>query len=216
MMAHSHATLEPPGTGTLEALTDGLRKQNPVFVQVLGMCPTLAVTNSVRNALVMGAATLFVLVCSNAMVSMVRKIVPKEIRIATFILIIATFVTVVDYLVKAASISAYKALGPYIPLIVANCIILGRAEAYASRNPVVRSTLDGFGMGLGFTFALTCLGAVREVLGAGSFLGVPLFGPYYQPWVLFLLPPGGFFALGAWLLAFSVWKRRAESKERSI
>ncbi|MBX9604274.1 MAG: electron transport complex subunit E [Bryobacteraceae bacterium] len=207
---HVHATIDPQDTVNQDAFLDGLWKQNPVFVQVLGTCPTLAVTNSVSNALAMGAATLFVLVCSNVLISLVRKLVPKQVRIATYILIIATFVTVVDYVIKAASITVYKALGPFIALIVVNCIILGRAEAYASRNPVGRSALDGLGMGIGFIIALLCLGGVREILGAGTFLGYPLFGPGYQPWVLFLLPPGGFFTLGAWLLAFNAWKRRKE------
>lgn len=208
-MAHAPATLESSSAAGA-VFTEGLWKQNPVFVQVLGMCPTLAVTNSVRNAVAMGAATLFVLVCSNVLISLVRKLVPKQVRIATYILIIATFVTVVDYLIKAASTAVYKALGPFIALIVVNCIILGRAEAFASKNPVGRSALDGLGAGLGFTLALLCLGGVREVLGAGTFLGYPLFGPHFQPWILFLLPPGGFFTLGGWLLLFNARKRRKE------
>src|SRR5271165_1183970 len=193
---------------------NGLWKQNPVFVQVLGMCPTLAITNSVRNAMAMGLATTFVLFCSNALISMVRKIVPKQVRIATYIAIIATSVTVVDYLVKAISIPVYKALGAYIPLIVANCIILERAEAFAGKKPVVPAMLDGLGMGLGFAFALTCLGTVREVLGAGTFLGVPLFGKNFEPWVLFLLPPGGFIALAMWLLTFTLWRERKDKLRR--
>lgn len=187
---------------------NGLWKQNPVFVQVLGMCPTLAITNSVRNAIAMGLATTFVLAGSNCLISMIRRLVPKQVRIATFIAIIATMVTVVDYLVKAISIPVYKALGAYIPLIVANCIILERAEAYAARKPVLKSTLDGLGMGLGFAFALTCLGTVREVLGAGTFLGFSVFGPNFEPWVLFLLPPGGFITLAIWLLTFATWRER--------
>lgn len=187
---------------------NGLWKQNPVFVQVLGMCPTLAITNSVRNAIAMGLATTFVLAGSNCLISAVRKLVPKQVRIATFIAIIATMVTVVDYLVKAISIPVYKALGAYIPLIVANCIILERAEAYAARKPVIKSTLDGLGMGLGFAFALTCLGTVREVLGAGTFLGISVFGPHFEPWVLFLLPPGGFISLAVWLLVFATFRER--------
>ncbi|MDX1981503.1 MAG: electron transport complex subunit E [Bryobacteraceae bacterium] len=194
----------------METFLNGLWKQNPSFVQVLGMCPTLAVTNSVRNAIAMGIATLFVLVCSNALISMVRKLVPKEVRIATYILIIATFVTIVEYMIKAISVPVYKALGAFIALIVVNCIILGRAEAFASKNGVFRSILDGLGMGLGFSFALLCLASVREILGAGTFLGYPLFGPNFQPWVLFLLPSGGFFTLGAWLLLFSAWKQRGK------
>jgi len=197
---------------SMEAFFNGLWNQNPVFVQVLGMCPTLAVTNSVRNALAMGLATTFVLVCSNTLISMVRKLVQKQVRIATYILIIATFVTIVDYLIKAISIPVYKALGAFIALIVVNCIILGRAEAYASKNSVGKSMLDGLGMGVGFAFALTCLGGVREILGAGSFLGIHLFGPNFQPWVLFLLPPGGFLTLATWLLIFSAWKARSKRK----
>ena len=203
----------PPGKGADDnPFLNGLWKQNPVFVQVLGMCPTLAITNSVRNAIAMGLATTFVLTGSNCLISMVRKLVPKQVRIATFIAIIATMVTVVDYLVKAISIPVYKALGAYIPLIVANCIILERAEAYAARKPVIKSTLDGLGMGLGFAFALTCLGTVREVLGAGTFLGFSVFGPNFEPWVLFLLPPGGFISLAIWLLTFATWRERKAKK----
>jgi len=192
---------------------NGLWKQNPVFVQVLGMCPTLAITNSVRNAIAMGLATTFVLTGSNCLISMIRKMVPKQVRIATFIAVIATMVTVVDYLVKAISIPVYKALGAYIPLIVANCIILERAEAYAARKPVFKSTMDGLGMGLSFAFALTCLGTVREVLGAGTFLGFSVFGPKFEPWLLFLLPPGGFISLAIWLLTFATWRERKAKRE---
>ncbi len=195
---------------------NGLWKQNPVFVQVLGMCPTLAITNSVRNAIAMGLATTFVLVFSNTLISAVRKLIPNQVRIASYIAIIATSVTIVDYLVKAISIPVYKALGPFIPLIVANCIILERAEAYAAKKPVVKSMLDGFGMGFGFAFALTCLGTVREVLGAGTWLGFPLFGPHFEPWVLFVLPPGGFISLAIWLLTFSTWRSwRTKRKQAS-
>ena len=217
-MSHSDAAAACHGAGSssgqpLNPFLNGLWKQNPVFVQVLGMCPTLAITNTVRNAIAMGLATTFVLFCSNGLVSAVRKIVPKQVRIATYISIIATFVTIADYLVKAISIPVSKALGPFIPLIVANCIILERSEAYAAKNPVGKSMLDGLGMGLGFTFALSCLGTVREVLGAGTFLGYPLFGPNYEPWVLFMLPPGGFISLAIWLLTFTVWREwRANRK----
>lgn len=211
-------TAAPPSSSpdTLRSFSNGLWKQNPVFVQVLGMCPTLAITNSVRNAIAMGLATTFVLFFSNGLVSAVRKLVPKQVRIATYILIIATSVTVVDYLVKAISISVYKALGAYIPLIVANCIILERAEAFAGKQPVVKSMLDGLGMGLGFAFALTCLGSVREVLGAGTWLGVPLFGPHFEPFVLFLLPPGGFISLAIWLMTFTTfreWRKRKKLEQ---
>ncbi|MGA2599645.1 MAG: electron transport complex subunit RsxE [Bryobacteraceae bacterium] len=199
-----HTPTAPPTTDN--PFLNGLWKQNPVFVQVLGMCPTLAITNSVRNAIAMGLATTFVLVFSNTLISAVRKLIPNQVRIASYIAIIATSVTIVDYLVKAISIPVYKALGPFIPLIVANCIILERAEAYAAKKPVVKSMLDGFGMGFGFAFALTCLGTVREVLGAGTWLGFPVFGPHFEPWVLFVLPPGGFIALAIWLLTFSSWR----------
>ncbi|MCC6368009.1 MAG: electron transport complex subunit E [Bryobacterales bacterium] len=217
-MAHVHELEAPAASAgeSMEAFFNGLWNQNPVFVQVLGMCPTLAVTNSVRNALAMGLATTFVLVCSNTLISMVRKLVQKQVRIATYILIIATFVTIVDYLIKAISIPVYKALGAFIALIVVNCIILGRAEAYASKNSVGKSMLDGLGMGVGFAFALTCLGSVREILGAGSFLGIHLFGPNFQPWVLFLLPPGGFLTLATWLLIFSAWKARSKRKAEAL
>src|ERR1039457_1895251 len=171
---------------------NGLWKRNPVFVQVLGMCPTLAITNSVRNAIAMGLATTFVLALSNGLVSMIRKIVPNQVRIASYIAIIATSVTIVGYLVDAISIPVSIALGPFIPLIVSNCITLERAEGYAAKHKVTKGVLDGLGTGLGFTFALTCLGTIREVLGSGSFLGFSLFGPHFEPWVLFVLPPGGF------------------------
>jgi electron transport complex protein RnfE len=193
---------------------NGLWKQNPVFVHVLGMCPTLAITNSVRNAVAMGLATTFVLFCSNGMISLIRNLVPKQVRIATYIAVIATSVTIVDYLVKAISITVYKALGAYIPLIVANCIILERAEAYAGKKPPVKAMLDGLGMGLGFAFALSCLGAIREVLGAGTFLGAPLFGKNFEPWVLFLLPPGGFISLAVWLLTFTFFRERKARRAR--
>ena len=193
---------------------NGLWRQNPTFVQILGMCPTLAITNSVRNAVAMGLATAFVLFASNGIIAAIRKYVPKQVRIATYIAVIATAVTVTDYLVKAISISVYKALGPFIPLIVANCLVLERAEAFAAKKPVVPSMMDGLGMGLGFAFGLTCLGTIREVLGAGTFLGVPLFGPNFEPWVLFLLPPGGFLSLAIWLLLFASIRARKERREQ--
>lgn len=188
----------------------GLWRDNPVFVQVLGMCPVLAVTNSAINALSMGAATLFVLVMSNMVVSTLRAFIPKQVRIATYILIIATFVTVVDYLIQAVSLDLHKALGAFISLIVVNCLILGRAEAFASKNTVFRSILDGAGMGIGFTFALFCLGAVREILGNGSLFGIALFPESFQPWIIMILPSGGFFTLAMWLLVFNAFKARQQ------
>jgi len=186
----------------------GLWRENPVFVQVLGMCPVLAVSNTARNALAMGLATLFVLVMSNAVISSLRSFIPKQVRIATFILIIATFVTVVDFAIQAISLDLHKALGAFIALIVVNCLILGRAEAFASKNPIGPSIMDGLGMGMGFTFALFCLGAVREILGSGSLFGVQLFHDDFQIWVVMILPSGGFFTLAAWLLVFNAFSER--------
>jgi len=186
----------------------GLWRENPVFVQVLGMCPVLAVSNTARNALAMGLATFFVLVMSNAVISSLRHFVPKQVRIATFILVIASFVTVVDFAIQAISLDLHKALGAFISLIVVNCLILGRAEAFASKHSVGRSILDGLGMGIGFTFALFCLGAVREILGSGTLFGVQLFHDAYQSWVVMILPSGGFFTLAAWLLIFNAFQQR--------
>jgi electron transport complex protein RnfE len=195
---------------TWEEFTEGLWRQNPIFVMMLGMCPTLAVTVSAINALSMGLATAFVLVCSCALVSLMRKIIPKEVRIATYIVIIATFVTVVDYAIQAVSLTLYDALGAFIQLIVVNCIILGRAEAHASKNPPMVASINALGMGLGFTIGLLALGTVREMLGAGSLFGISLFGASFQPWVVMVLPPGGFFVLGSWLLGFSWWEKRKQ------
>ncbi len=189
----------------------GLLRENPVLVQVLGCCPVLAVTNSVRNAIAMGLATLFVLVASNAVVATVRRVIPTQVRIASYILIIATFVTIVDYAIQAISLDLHKALGAFISLIVVNCIILGRAEAFASRNTVGRSVLDGLGMGLGFCITLLLFGAVREVLGSGSLLGIELFGPNFQDWVIMVLPSGGFFTFAGWLLFFN-WRKQRKAR----
>jgi electron transport complex protein RnfE len=191
---------------------EGIWRQNPVFVMVLGMCPTLAVTVSGVNALSMGVATTFVLVCSCGLVSLLRKMIPKEVRIATYIVIIATFVTVVDYVIQAVSLALYDALGAFIQLIVVNCIILGRAEAHASKNPPGTAMLNALGMGIGFTIGLLALGVVREIFGAGTLFGVGLFGSGFQPWVVMVLPPGGFFVLGTWLLLFAALERRKQKK----
>jgi len=201
----------PPTSGTDE-LIKGLWKDNPVFVQVLGMCPVLAVSNTAGNALAMGLATAFVLVMSNVVVSSLRSFIPKQVRIATYILIIATFVTVVDYVIQAVSLDLYKALGAFISLIVVNCVILGRAEAFASKNTVALSIMDGLGMGLGFTFALLCLGGVREILGNGSLFGAQLFHDGFQKWVVMILPSGGFFTLAGWLLLFN-WREQRKTKK---
>jgi len=197
---------------TMDTFLAGLWRENPVFVMLLGMCPVLAVTNTTLNALAMGLATTFVLLASSTLVSLLRHWIPKQVRIATYIVIIATFVTIVDYVIQAISLDLYNALGAFIQLIVVNCMILGRAEAYASRRPVLPALLNGLGMGAGFTFALLCLGTVREVLGAGTILGVPLFGASFEPWVVMILPPGGFFVLGGWLLFFNWLKERKEKR----
>lgn len=197
---------------TADEFIKGLWRENPVFVQVLGMCPVLAVTNSAINALSMGLATTFVLIMSNTVVSTLRMFIPKQVRIATYILIIATFVTVVDYLIQALSLDLHKALGAFISLIVVNCLILGRAEAFASKNTIPRSISDGAGMGVGFTLALFCLGSVRELLGNGSLFGVAVFPESFQPWVIMVLPSGGFFTLAGWLLLFNALEaRRSEA-----
>lgn len=190
-----------------EEFMEGIWQQNPVFVMALGMCPALAVTVSATNALSMGLATTFVLVCSCLLVSLLRKIVPGEVRIATYIVIIATFVTAVNYLIQAISLALYDALGAFIQLIVVNCVILGRAEAHAARNGPLTAMINAAGMGAGFTLGLLSLGVVREILGSGSLFGISLFGAGFQPWVVMLLPPGGFFVLGAWLLLFA-WRAR--------
>ena len=197
---------------TFDEFMEGIWRQNPVFVMVLGMCPTLAVTVSAINALSMGLATMFVLVCSCGLVSLMRNIVPKEGRIATYIVIIATFVTVVDYVIQAVSLAVYDALGAFIQLIVVNCIILGRAEAHASKHPPVTAMVNALGMSLGFVIGLLALGVVREILGAGTLFGFSLFGSNFQPWVVMVLPPGGFIVLGAWLLLFAALKRRKEAR----
>ena len=204
----------PTKTGTDEFIK-GLWKENPVFVQVLGMCPVLAVSNTAMNALAMGLATAFVLVMSNAVVSSLRHFIPKQVRIATYILVIATFVTVVDYVIQAISLELYRALGAFIALIVVNCLILGRAEAFASKNTIGRAVMDGLGMGVGFVIALFCLGAVREILGMGSLFGVRLFPESFQDWVVMILPSGGFFSLAGWLVLFN-WLEQRKAKKAQL
>jgi electron transport complex protein RnfE len=211
----STSNITPSGSNPVmdtDAFIKGLWRENPVFVQVLGMCPVLAVSNTAINALAMGAAATFVLVMSSTLVSVFRNFIPKQVRIASFILIIATFVTIVDFLIQAISLDIHKALGAFIALIVVNCIILGRAEAFASKNSLGKSILDALGMGVGFAFALLCLGIVREVLGAGTLFDIPVTGERFQAWSIMLLPGGGFFTLGAWLLVFSFMKERKKAK----
>lgn len=174
----------------------GLWTENPVFRQLLGLCPTLAVTNSAINGIAMGLATSFVLISSSTFVSLIRKLIPNQVRIATFTVIIATFVTVADRFLAAMFPPISKALGPYVPLIVVNCIILGRQEAFASKNPFHKSVLDAIVMGCGFIATLTTLGAVRELLGSGSILGIQILGEWFNPWVVMILPAGAFLSLG--------------------
>ncbi len=198
---------------TWETFSEGVWRDNPVFVMLLGMCPVLAVTNAAINALAMGLATMFVLVASGALIAALRRFIPKQVRIATYIVIIATFVTIVDYVIQAISLDLYNALGAFIQLIVANCIILGRAEAFASKHRPLKAVVSALGMGLGFTIALLCLGVVREILGAGALFGIDLFGAGFQPWVVMVLPPGGFSVLGAWLLLFNRLEQRKQQDQ---
>ena len=189
---------------------NGIIDDNPTFVQVIGMCPTLAVTSSAINGIGMGLSTAIVLACSNLAISLLSKVIPDKIRIPSFIVVIATFVTIVQMVLKAYVPALDNALGLYIPLIVVNCIILARAESFASKNGPLASAVDGIGMGLGFTLALTVLGAVRELLGAGSIFGLSIFGASYQPALLFILPPGAFLTLGFLMALFNkVVKKKA-------
>lgn len=189
-------------------LIRGVWLENPVLVQALGLCPALAVTNTVANSLAMGFATFFVLLGSSVLISSVRRWVPGEVRISTYILVIATFVSVADMTLAAVVPDIHKALGAFIALIVVNCMILGRQEAFASKNTVARSALDAIGTGTGFLLALVMMGAFREILGAGTFLGFPMFGPGFEPWVILILPPGGFLTLGVILLLLSAFEQR--------
>lgn len=201
--------------GSAEEFLKGLWDENPVFVAVLGMCPALAVTNSAINGLAMGLATTFVLVFSSLLVSLFRNIIPKQVRITAFIIIIATFVTVVDFLLAAITPVIHKELGAFIALIVVNCLILGRQEAFASKNKIGLALADGLGMSLGFTFALFCIGVIREVLGNGSLFNISLFGDNFEPWVIMILPPGGFFALGFLLLFFNWFTQRKKKRKEA-
>ncbi|MCR5594990.1 MAG: electron transport complex subunit E [Lachnospiraceae bacterium] len=178
-----------------ERLVNGIIKENPTFVLTLGMCPTLAVTTSAINGLGMGLTTMVVLALSNAIISALRKVIPDRVRIPAFIVVIASFVTIMQFLLQGFIPTLYDALGIYIPLIVVNCIILGRAESYASKNPVIPSLFDGIGMGLGFTFALTIIGAVREILGAGEVFGYHIMPASFEPIRIFIMAPGAFFVL---------------------
>ncbi len=183
-------------------------KNNPVFVQLLGLCPTLAVTNTLANGIAMGLATSFVLIGSSTFVSAFRKLIPNEVRISAYIIIIATFVTVASYILEALTPGVHKALGAFLALIVVNCIILGRAEAFAAKNTVWRAFLDAVGSSIGFVVVMMMMSGIRELLGNGTLLGYHVLGRSWEPWVFMILPPGGFFMLGSWLLVFGWWRSR--------
>lgn len=193
-------------------LTNGLWKENPTVVLVLGTCPTLAVTTQAVNGLGMGAATTFVLIFSNLFISLLKNFIPDKVRIACFVVIIATFVTIVDLLMKAYTPGLYSALGVFIPLIVVNCILLGRAEAFAQKNAALPALLDGLGMGIGFTLALTIMGSFRELLGNGSIFDIKLVGEQAQTILLFILPPGAFFTFGYTIALANKIKSKQKSK----
>ncbi|MBU0570728.1 MAG: electron transport complex subunit E [Candidatus Omnitrophica bacterium] len=196
----------------IKEFTKGLWKENPIFVQVLGMCPTLAVTTKALFGFSMGMATTFVVVSSSVVISLIRRFVPREVRIPMFTVIIATFVTAADYFLKANLYQISKALGPYVPLIVVNCIILGRAEAFASKNNIARSFLDALGMGVGFTCALIILGSVRELLGSGTVFGYAVMWGGFTKWVIMVLPAGAFLTLGLLVGLFNVINSRMVKK----
>jgi len=185
-----------PAKSLKEEYSKGLWKENPVFRQLLGMCPTLAVTGTVINGLAMGLATSFVLIFSSLLVSSIKKLIPRQVRIASYIVIIATFVTIADRFLAAYFFPISKSLGPYVPLIVVNCIILGRQEAFSSKNPIGRSLLDALGMSSGFILALLVLSSIREILGSGTFMGYQILGAWFKPWLIMIFPSGAFITLG--------------------
>lgn len=194
----------------------GIAEDNPVMIQMLGLCPSMAVSNSLENGIGMSAAVIFVLVCSSLLVSLLRKVIPGEVRLASYILIIATFVTISDLVMQAYFPALSKTLGPFVPLIVVNCIILGRAEAFAGKVKPVRAVADAFGMGVGFTLALCAIAAFREVVGNGTLLNHQLFGPNYEPWNFMIMPPGGFLTMGLMFLVMGWWGERQKSKRAEV
>lgn len=192
----------------MQELTKGIIKENPIFVIVLGMCPTLAVSTSVNNAIGMGAAATFVLVCSNIIISLIKNITPDKIRIPVYIVVIASFVTIVDMVMAAFVPGLHKSLGLFIPLIVVNCIILGRAEAFANKNNVLNSLADGIGMGLGFTLALVLVATIRELLGTGTWFGMKVMPDSYDPMLMAILAPGAFITLGFLMATINMLKEK--------
>ena len=199
-----------------ERLMNGLVKENPTFVLMLGMCPTLAVTTSAINGIGMGLSTTAVLIMSNMMISMLRKIIPDSVRMPAFIVIVASFVTIVDFLMEGFVPSLYDSLGLYIPLIVVNCIILGRAESYASKNPVIPSIFDGIGMGLGVTVGLTSIGIVRELIGSGKIFNMQILPDSYEPFTIFILAPGAFFVLACLVAVQNKVKNNLARKGKKV
>lgn len=201
-----------------ERVYNGLIKENPTFVLMLGMCPTLAVTTSAINGVGMGLSTTVVLVLSNMLISMLRKIIPDSVRMPAFIVVVASFVTIVQFLLEGFVPSLYDALGLYIPLIVVNCIILGRAESYASKNPVLPSIFDGIGMGLGFTMGLTIIGLIREILGAGTFFGLPFLSAIkgFTPITIFIMAPGAFLVLAFLVAGMNIIRKKMEAKGKPL
>jgi electron transport complex protein RnfE len=201
----------------VERLYNGLIKENPTFVLMLGMCPTLAVTSSATNGLGMGLSTTVVLVCSNLLISAFRKVIPNGVRMPAFIVIVASLVTMVQFIMNAYTPSLSDSLGVYIPLIVVNCIILGRAESYASKNPVVPSIFDGLGMGLGFTFGLTCIGLIRELLGAGQIFGAQVLSlNWFTPITIFVMAPGAFLVLSCLVAVMNIVRAKMEAKGKPL
>ncbi len=196
----------------IKRFKSGILDENPVFIQVLGMCPTLAVTTSVENGIGMGLATTTVLIMSNLVISLLRNIIPSKVRIPTFIVVIASFVTIVEFMLQGFMPALYASLGIFIPLIVVNCVILGRAEGFASKNKPFISVIDGLGMGLGFTLALGAIGAVREILGAGTLLGMNIMPSGYVPISIMILAPGAFLVLGILLAAFNYVLAKAANR----
>ena len=194
----------------IDRLKSGIINDNPTFMQVLGMCPTLAVTTSASNAVGMGLTTTAVLICSNAAISLLRKFIPSKIRIPAFVVVIASFVTMMELLLQAYLPSLHSQLGLFIPLIVVNCLILARAEAYASKNEVIPSIFDGLGMGLGFTVGLTAIGIVREILGAGALFGLQIMPASYPPAIIMILAPGAFFTLGILMALLNLIKAKKQ------
>ncbi len=192
----------------IKEFTKGFIKENPVFVMALGLCPTLAVSSSVINAIGMGLAATFVLVCSNIIISLIKGFIPNKIRIPAYIVVIASFVTIVDMVMEAYVPALHKSLGLFIPLIVVNCIILGRAEAFAGKNNTILSILDGFGMGFGFTLALIIIATIREILGAGQFLGMNVLPATYKPMLVAILAPGAFIVMGLLMGAMNLKKKK--------